>query len=323
MRKIALRLFSLICALALLNQMHGQSNRRISTGISAIYECDILGTTKSGDAAPEKFEWDLEQGIYFDSIGTRSIDGKNYIIISIFDYKNRFKIERSRFNLKFQDDDDKVFLGKELYEGSGKGTFQMEESDLVIKRQELKLKLRNNLVKYKFFLIAEEDFMSKSERTDGCNCGSLTGGALTIPIKLRLDNSLRVNDFSKDITIGGVAGWRFNCPHCEKLDIIPYVGLGITSISLDSTNTFGSVTNSSDRSGVTAVIGIMFENDKGLQVGLSGGWDHLATKEGIDWVNNGNFWFGFGVGYALFSEPSAPGTGEASAKRNKGKKLKL
>ncbi len=295
-----------------------QTHSRMSTGISAIYECDIEG--KPSNPLPlTPYQYPLYNGVLFDSIGTVEISNENYVIIFVTKFDEDYPEEITRFNIKLDDEEKEIFKSdknsilSEIDIPKDSSTYkitlksQMENQKAM--KAELNQKISSNQLKYKrFFLIRKTDFDTKSIKSVGCNCGDLVGGALTIPIKLRFESN-RIYDFSKDITIGAVGGWRFNCIHCDKLHIIPYLGLGLTSISLDSTNTFGAVSTTSDRSGITAVTGIMFETNKGLQIGFSGGWDFIAKKENIDWVNNGNFWFGFGVGYSLFSESSPPGNG--------------
>jgi hypothetical protein len=303
-----------ICTL-FTNLVDAQKHVRVATGESALYECNILGNDPATNApftkTPEPYFLGLYAPMKFDSIGQKQIGTEDFVIISILNYKEEYTDKLGSYNYLLTPDE-KATLDAEI--GTEQVLSKTERKDknrsILSNKRELLEKLENS-GKFRYFLLSKSDFEGKSVLSTGCNCGELVGGSLTVPIKMRfdgLDNKVRipnVQDFSKDITIGAVAGWRFQCARCKTISFVPFVGLGITSISLDSANTNGAIISASDRSGITATTGIMIENKKGLQVGLMVGWDYLGRKENIDWMNNGNMWFGFGVGFALFSEASS------------------
>jgi hypothetical protein len=253
--------------------------RRLST-FTAIYECTVKG--ENSNLSDPMI---AQAGALFDSIGVKEIGSTKYFIIKFLVYTGNPKLQ-STYNLKIAVDSLSKYNGADLW---------------------------NQTELHKFFLISESDFLGKSISFIKESTVSMTYGALTIPIKLRFESG-KIYDSSKDLTLGSVAGIRFK-PQCMKGNsLVGYFGLGITSVSLDSSNTFGEITGVSDRSAITLTSGIMFESRKGIQVGITAGWDYIGRKEQIDWVNNGNLWLGFGVGFSLFSESKPVPAGEQSNK---------
>lgn len=268
MKKFYYLMATIIFCLCMNYSAKAQRNTRQLLSYTAVFECNILG-----EEVNLKDPISAKGDALFDSIGTKSIGDKDYFIIKFLNYEDNPALQ-SQFNFKL-------------------------DSTSIQKSNQITLTDRTELIK--FFLISEPDYLGKSIKYTKESHLNMTVGTLTIPIKLRFAHN-RIYDFSKDITLSGAGGIRYKADWLHENALIPYIGVGITSISLDSTNTFGDIKNSSDRSGVTIVTGLVFESKKGVQIGLTAGWDYLARKENIDWINNGNLWFGFGIGFSLFSE---------------------
>lgn len=242
-----------------------------------IYPCSITGDRNP--ILPAEIGIKLAK---FDSIGAVSSAGTvTHYIVRFLNYKD--ETLQSTYNYKL--------------------TPQEITSDTKSVRRNTDVSIR------KYFLISKSDYDIGTRSIVEEKNFTITGGALTVPIKLRFNNN-RINDFSKDITLSTVCGGKIKINQPMGGYLIPFVGVGISSVSLDSVNTNGELKGTSERGAATVVGGFMYETDKGLQISLTCGWDHLRKSESIDWCYNGNFWLGLGVGFSLLSEPSNSKTTE-------------
>jgi hypothetical protein len=242
-----------------------------------IYPCSIIGQTDDNPLAEVGLKF-----AKFDSIGA-VLKGTTvtHYIVQFLEYPNA--LLQSRFNYKM--------------------TPQEIAADTKSDIRATDVSLR------KYFLISKLDYDYGTKPIVQERNYTITGGALTIPIKLRFDKG-RINDFSKDITLSTVGGIRKKNNRPMGGYYILFAGVGLTSVTLDSVNTNGELKGTSERGAATVVGGFMYETDKGLQISLTCGWDHLRKSESIDWCYNGNFWLGLGVGFSLLSEPSNSKTTE-------------
>lgn len=124
-----------------------------------------------------------------------------------------------------------------------------------------------------------------------------TVGTIVLPVKLRINPS----DFSKDFTISGTGGVKLNISQKHDLSVSFLVGLGISSVSLDSATTNNSIKDSQDRAAITALGGVVLQWQF-LQLGTFVGGDWLARNNIDNWIYQGKPWFGFGIGVSLFSK---------------------
>lgn len=264
-------LFLNLALILITNQIIAQIKSRQLTRDIAIYSCDIVG--KGSDT--NKAEVGLKYAL-IDSIGTlkdNNGDITHYIVAFLL-YKDADLQSAFNYNLT----PEQIYLDTN---GDKRAT------DPSLK---------------KYFIMSKSDYENGTINAGIEKRLSIIGGALTVPLKLRFED-WRINDFSKDITLSSVAGLKIKDRSKLGGYWIPFAGLGISSVSLDSVNTNGELRGSSDRSAISVTSGIMYETDKGLQISLTGGWDHLRKSENLDWCYNGNFWIGFGVGFSLLSEP--------------------
>ncbi|MBX2980482.1 MAG: hypothetical protein KF905_14435 [Flavobacteriales bacterium] len=127
-------------------------------------------------------------------------------------------------------------------------------------------------------------------------------GASVLPFKLRP----QTGEFTKDITLSGMGGVKIRPWRKNSFSIGALLGVGITSISLDSLNTEGRVTQPSDRSAITMSTGLVMQWER-LQVGLFMGWDHLNKSDRRLWTHQGCHWLALGIGVSIFSEDKEAG----------------
>jgi hypothetical protein len=121
-------------------------------------------------------------------------------------------------------------------------------------------------------------------------------GTVTTPFKYRPSKS----DFTKDLTLSGMGGVRRHIDASGRHSLIGLVGIGLSSVTLDSFNTDGKVNLSSDKAAITLSFSLVYQYEK-VQFGLVGGFDYLPKRSVENWAYQGKFWIGFGVGYSIFS----------------------
>lgn len=123
-----------------------------------------------------------------------------------------------------------------------------------------------------------------------------TYGTLILPVKLRFSPS----DFTKDLTVSGTGGAKWNFLPSKELSLSFIAGAGISSVTVDSSNTEGNVLEESDRAALTFMGGAVIQW-KALQIGVFCGADWLTRKNEDNWDYHGKPWLGFGIGISLFS----------------------
>lgn len=128
------------------------------------------------------------------------------------------------------------------------------------------------------------------------------GGVVALPFKLRP----QYGDISTDLSIAGMYGSNLLANKLGDFKAGVLIGLGVTSITVDSTSTDGKTTQSSDRFGYTLSTGLLVQWHT-LQLGAVIGWDHLsrADRKQTGWLYHGAPWLGFGIGAAIFKEDKA------------------
>lgn len=137
----------------------------------------------------------------------------------------------------------------------------------------------------------------------------LAVGVLVLPIKMRGGGS-RDFDFSKDLTIGTVAGPRLRIASERDAFVSLLFGAGITAVTLDDENTGGAISEPTDRAAVTLTTGLMFELNR-FQIGVMVGWDQISNPNQYDWEYQGHRWLSIGLGYTLLSTaPNSPAQGQ-------------
>lgn len=126
----------------------------------------------------------------------------------------------------------------------------------------------------------------------------LVVGTVITPIKLR-NNPF---DFSKDITIGTTFGVKYTLNQDKQAAVDCLIGVGISSVSLDSFATHGRTMDNIDLLAFTSSIGVVLELGN-AQIGVFLGIDFISNENQIkyDWIYQGKPWVSFGIGFSMFS----------------------
>lgn len=128
-------------------------------------------------------------------------------------------------------------------------------------------------------------------------------GILSIPFKLRFSPF----EFSKDISFDATAAAKYRISHTKENYISILGGVGITSVTLDSSSTFRVensdtlfLSNTRSAAAFSFVAGIVFEFNK-VQIGMFTGLDALGGNEAHMWRYQAVPFFAVGIGFSLFS----------------------
>ncbi len=125
-------------------------------------------------------------------------------------------------------------------------------------------------------------------------------GTLAYPFKIRPQGKLT---FSKDVALTGLGGIRRNFGASGIQSLSFTIGIGLSSVTLDSLNTSGSILKTSERASITIPFSCIYQWEK-LQIGLTCGFDFLSAESNDNWIYHGKPWIALGVGFAIFSSES-------------------
>lgn len=121
-------------------------------------------------------------------------------------------------------------------------------------------------------------------------------GSAILPFKFRS----QTGDFKKDLAISGLGGMKISSTR-GYFSFALVSGIGVSSVSVDSLNTFGVVKKTEERAAITIPLGVVIEWRK-LQIGIFTGWDWLAKSSTDNWRYQGKHWLAMGIGFSIFSE---------------------
>jgi len=167
-----------------------------------------------------------------------------------------------------------------------------------------------------YFLLSNAEYNLSAERYE--KKGGITVGASTTLIKIRpgsgdalIDSktggTYRVPfDFANDFNLGLMFGWKHKQSKEPELAHNFLLGLGITSISVDSLTTQGLITAKSNQAALTWSVGYVFEYNR-FQIGAFTGLDLMAGEVGRNWIYRNRPWIGVNLGFSIFK---AQGTTE-------------
>jgi hypothetical protein len=219
--------------------------------------------------------------------------------------------EYSKFTIVRATDDEKGYIirfwlwkvNKEELETALK-TYNLKEINLKVpnviinNNNRLKFNYKESPENTKFFLI------SKANLAVFCKVltPSITPlyGAAVLPFKARPQNELT---FTKDLTISNMGGFKYKLPN-YKISLGFVLGIGISSVNVDSLTTKGVVKETQSRSAITIPIGFIVQYER-LQFGIFCGWDWIDGPNKKDWIYQGKDWFSLGIGFNIFNEESA------------------
>ncbi len=127
---------------------------------------------------------------------------------------------------------------------------------------------------------------------------SFTAGNILVPVKMRLSKF----DFSKDFTLGPVAGIKMRLSHYSRNCINFLAGLGVTSVTLNGQSTDGRIEEDTDVPALSPSLGAVFDFFSQTQAGLFIGWDFISNNENVNFVYNGKMWISFGLGFSILTK---------------------
>ncbi len=130
---------------------------------------------------------------------------------------------------------------------------------------------------------------------------SFTAGNILIPIKMRIKKF----DFSKDFTLGPVAGIKMRLSHYSRNCINFLVGLGVTSVTINKRSTDGYIEDDTDVPALSPSIGAVFDFFSQTQAGLFVGWDFISNNENVHFIYHGKTWISFGLGFSILTRESS------------------
>ncbi|MXV52448.1 hypothetical protein GS399_15845 [Pedobacter sp. HMF7647] len=158
----------------------------------------------------------------------------------------------------------------------------------------------------RYFIIPISDLTVLAAERE--NAWSPAVGVATLPFKARGGTA----DFTKDVSISGIGGFKHRglFKWFPNTDWSTLFGIGIASVTLDSSNTNNTIKKAGDFAAISLSIGEVIEWKK-LQIGLFIGWDNLKASDVNGWKYQGKTWWGIGIGFSIFSE-SSPGKEETN-----------
>lgn len=153
---------------------------------------------------------------------------------------------------------------------------------------------------YKYFRItkAQLDYKSIPSNTQRY---AFTLGSVITPLKLRFAPF----DFSKDFTIGSTFGVKYTKSDFAPVSFSGLIGLGVSSVSLDSFSTSGKTRTRQETLAFTPSIGVMLEFGN-AQVGIFTGIDMLSSTNALfeSYIYKNKPWISIGLGYSIFTGSS-------------------
>ena len=150
---------------------------------------------------------------------------------------------------------------------------------------------------YTYYSITKAQLDFKASTVKKSDIDLVVGTVIT-PIKLRYNPF----DFSKDISIGTTFGVKYTLNQEKQAAVDCLIGVGISSVSVDSFATHGRTIKNVDLLAFTSSIGIVLELGN-AQVGVFLGFDFISNENKIkyDWIYQGKPWVSFGIGFSMFS----------------------
>ncbi len=126
-------------------------------------------------------------------------------------------------------------------------------------------------------------------------------GPMITPVKFRFANDNAPSEFSSAVNLGLAAGLKYRMSPYKSSYIVPYISLGISTVSIDSSTSKGFYEQSNQVSSFTFSFGCMYQFNN-AQIGLSFGWDFLSGQISQKWAFSKKPWMGIGIGLELFGK---------------------
>jgi hypothetical protein len=258
------------------------NNTYIFAGYVQIKGCDNLGGNVSGTPTT------AQKGTLFT---VANVTGTNDLVIVFLTFK---------VPPKGKDSDDKAQAYQIAMQNRATYNFKSD----AVKGIRSKSGTDDNV---QFFLLAKADFDAYCAQYVKTPNWTLTFGSSTTPFKFRNHPSL----FTTNLNLGANISLQRKVGPDFTVGVIG--GISLSSITLDSFSTNGTVTASTDRPAVTPTADLILGyKNINLIVGL--GWDIVNRTTSLEksWIYNGKQWIGFGIGFSLFN-PSTPASTPAKS----------
>lgn len=150
---------------------------------------------------------------------------------------------------------------------------------------------------YKYFKItkAQLDYKAIPANTQKF---SFTLGSVITPLKLRL----KPFDFAKDFSIGSTFGVKYLKSDLAAISFSGLIGLGVSSVSLDSFSTRGSTRTRQETLAFSPSVGVMLEFGN-AQIGIFTGLDMLSSNNPLfdNYIYKNQPWISIGLGYSIYT----------------------
>ena len=150
---------------------------------------------------------------------------------------------------------------------------------------------------YSYFLITKAQLDFKAKPITKSDLDIVVGNVLT-PLKLRFSPF----DFTKDISVGTTFGIKYSINQTKQTAIDAVIGVGISTLTIDSTSSKGKTISNVDLLAFTSSLGLVFEFGN-AQIGIFSGFDFISNtnQSKYSWIYKNKPWVSFGLGYSIFS----------------------
>lgn len=169
--------------------------------------------------------------------------------------------------------------------------------------KENKTESKRTLIQTQLYFMVPTSSISESAIPVFAKNWQFTVGALTMPVKMRIQKEF---DFSGSFNISAAGGakYRVSKYHENYMDLL--VSIGLSSVNVDSFSRKNGNVNllpAANLSALTIGTGVVFEFGK-AQAGIMFGWDYLSSRDqkNYQWKYNGKPWFAIGFGLAIFGK---------------------
>lgn len=155
-------------------------------------------------------------------------------------------------------------------------------------------------------------FISAKDFSDNCvliypSSHKFTWGFLTLPVKMRFDNSKGGRfDFEQNLNFGLTFGDKHQLVSTSDISLNYLLGLSVVNVPLNDAT---ATTSATSTAAVSTSIGLMLQYDK-FQIGAFFGRD-FAGAHANQFDYQGKPWLGFAIGISLFGEGKTTGSSQS------------
>ncbi|REG87437.1 hypothetical protein [Winogradskyella sediminis] len=155
-------------------------------------------------------------------------------------------------------------------------------------------KLKSDYYNNKVYTVSLKDFSAFAQSFEFDD--RISVGLITLPFRARPQDDF---SFDTEFNLSTTVNFRIFDVYGSSLNA--QLGAGISSVGLDSENALGITDGESqDIATLTMFSGLMLQYKK-VQIGLYAGVDQINNQSNYQWKSNGNLWFGFGLGFNVFT----------------------